>query len=405
MNKSILAGATTVATTLLITSQTMAGGLWLNEVGDFAGGRASAGASAGVDQASTIAHNPASSTRLQGDQLFVSGGAYLPDVKFDVEYTTPERGDNNGGSAGKTAPAASMAYVHNFDDSKWSSGIYLGGFAGAGLDYNNDWTGRHQATDVDLLLMILAPTLAYQLTDKLSIGGSLQGWYSRFEQRLALPSLTPGGNDGRVKVDGDDIGVAFTLGAMYELTDRSRIGIHYQSKIQAEWDGDIKVQPADLQVNSDTELDMAEYVRLSLHHDLNEQWAVDFTVGWDNWSTLDNIFISGPNRGAGLPTKWHDTYHYAWGAQYKLNDKWMFTSGIAYDTNPVDARDRVPELPVDRQVRYAVGTQYQLRDNLAVGGYVNYADLGKARIHAEHWGGDYQNNGVIQLVVNANWTF
>jgi long-chain fatty acid transport protein len=403
MHKYILAGAATV--TLLGTSQAMAGGLWLNEFGDFAGGRASAGASAGVDEASTISHNAASSTRLEGDQLFVSGGAYLPEVKFDVEYTTPANGDNNGGSAGLIAPAASMAYTHHFDDSNWSAGIYLGGFAGAGLEYNDDWTGRYNATDVNLLLMILAPTVAYQLTDKLSVGASVQGWYSSLEQKLAIPRLIPGREDGRAKIDGDDTGAAFTLGAMYELTDRTRFGIHYQSEIQAEYSGNLKAKPSDLEVSTETELNMAEYVRLSIHHDLDEHWAVDFTVGWDNWSTLDNIFISGPNRGAGLPTRWHDTYHYAWGAQYQLNDKWAFTGGVAYDTNPVDARDRVPELPVDRQVRYAVGTRYQLGENLTVGGYVNYADLGKARIHAERWGGDYQENGVLQLAVNANWKF
>lgn len=403
MKKSLLAGA--IATAILGTSQATAGGLWLNEYGDFSAGRASAGASAGVDEAATIAHNPASATRIEGDQLFVSGGAYLPDVKFDVEYTSPKNGDNNGGSAGIIAPAASVAYVHNFDDTKWSTGIYLGGFAGAGLDYNNDWTGRYSATDVELALLILAPTVAYQLTDKLSLGVSTQIWYSTFEQKLAVPRLRPGLDDGRAKLDGDDTGTSFTLGAMYELSERTRFGINYQHKIDAKWDGNLKVKPSDLDVSTDTELTMATYVRASLYQQLDEHWSVNFTIGWDNWSDLDNIFIAGPNRSAGLDTNWHDTYHYAWGAEYQLNDKWAFTSGVAYDTNPVDARDRLPELPVDRQIRYAVGTRYQLKDNVTVGGYVNYADLGKARIHAEEWGGDYQENGVLQLAVNVNWKF
>jgi long-chain fatty acid transport protein len=401
MKKTVLAG-TTVAT-ILASCQAMAGGLWLNDFGDFAGGRASAGASAGIDGASTIAHNAASATRIEGDQLFVSGGAYLPDIKFDVEYTTPRLGDNNGGSAGKTAPAASMAYVHNFDDSKWSTGIYLGGFAGAGLTYNDDWTGRYNATDVNLLLMILAPTVAYQLTDRLSVGLSAQVWYSEFEQKLAVPRLRPGLEDGRAKVDGDDVGASFTLGTMYELSERTRFGIHYQSKIDAKWDGNLKVNPAGLEVSSDTELTMAEYVRAAVYQQLDDQWSVHFTIGWDNWSQLDNIFISGPERGAGLDTSWRDTYHYAWGAEYQLNDKWAFTSGVAYDTNPVDASNRTPELPVDRQIHYAVGSRYQLSSDLTVGGYVNYADLGKGRIKADRYGGDYQDNGVLQLSVFLDW--
>jgi len=403
MKKAILGCAVTAA--LVNTSNVMAGGLWLNEFGDFAGGRASAGASAGTDDAATIAHNPASSSRIEGDQLFVSGGVYLPDIQFDVDYSSQREGFDNGGDAGLTAPAASLAYVHNYDDSKWSTGVYLGGFAGAGLEYNDNWAGRYNATDVDLLLMMLGVTVAYEINDKLTVGAALQGWYSSLEQKLAVPRLRPGLEDGRAKIDGDDSGFGFTLGALYELDDRTRFGAFYQSELEPKYDGNLKLKPADLEVSTDTELNMAQYLRLSMHHDLDENWAVNLTIGWDDWSVLDNVFVSTERGGAGIPTKWRDTYHYAWGAEYRLNDRWDFTGGVAYDTNPVDAGDRTPELPVDRQIRYAVGAQYHLSDDMTVGGYVNYADLGKARIEAEKYGGKYQDNGVLQLAVNFNWAF
>ena len=71
----------------------------------------------------------------------------------------------------------------------------------------------------------------------------------------------------------------------------------------------------------------------------------------------------------------------------------------------MDAQDRNAQLPVDRQVRYAFGTRYTISDSLNVGGYVNYADLGRARIESKRWGGEYQDNGALQLVANLNWTF
>lgn len=100
MKKSILGCA--VAAVLVNASNTIAGGLWLNEYGDFSGGRASAGAGAGLDGAESIIHNPASSTRLKGNTLFASGGVMVPDIKFDLDYTTPELGTGNGGQAGET---------------------------------------------------------------------------------------------------------------------------------------------------------------------------------------------------------------------------------------------------------------------------------------------------------------
>ena len=142
-----------------------------------------------------------------------------------------------------------------------------------------------------------------------------------------------------------------------------------------------------------------------MHHDMDEQWSVNLTLGWDNWSALDNVLISSDRGNAGLPTRWRDTYHYAWGVQYKLNSKWELTSGVAYDTNPVDARYRTPELPLDRQLRYAAGARYQFSDTLTLGGYANYADLGKGRIDAKHFGGEYQQNAALQIAFNLNWTF
>jgi long-chain fatty acid transport protein len=411
MKKSIVACA--VAAVLVSAGNAVAGGLWLNEYGDFSGGRASAGAQAGVDDAATIAHNPASATRIEGSQLFVSGGVLIPKTKFDVEYSNPENGFDNGRDAGVTAPAASMSYVHDFGSDKWSGGIYFIGAAGAGLDYGNKWAGRYQATDVDLLIATVAPTVAYKLGDRLSIGASLQYWYADLDLKLNVPSVVPNREDGKASVNGDDTGFGFTLGAMYELTDRTRFGILYQSELQPKFHGDLKLRFPDgpitaaegVKVAADTELNMAQYVRLAMHHDMNEKWAVDFTIGWDDWNQLDNVFVSTNDGSLGIPTKWRDTYHYAWGTQYRLDKYWTLTTGIAYDTNPVDAQNRNAQLPVDRQVRVAAGARYEVKDSLSIGGYVNYADLGKARIEGERFGGKYDDNTLLQLMVNANWKF
>ena len=412
MRKSILACA--VAAALASAGNAMAGGLWLNEYGDFSGGRASAGGTAGVNDASTIMHNPASSTRLKGNQLFAAAGAYLPQVKFDPEYTTPELGSGNGGDAGEVAPAGGSAYVHDFDSDRWSAGVYALGLAGAGLDYDDDWVGRNQATKVDLLVAAVVPTLAYRVTDRLSLGVGVQYWYSNLNLHLRVPRIALEKEQVRASVNGDDTGFAVKLGSMYELTDRTRFGITYQSEIDPEYEGDLKlvapgggiVPPnAEASVSSTTELTLAEYARFAMHHDMDEQWSVSLTLGWDNWSQLGDVPLSTDNRSAAVPARWHDTYHYAWGAEYRLDQRWAFTSGVAYDTNPVDAQNRNAQLPVDRQVRYAFGTRYTLSDSLNVGGYVNYADLGSAKIESKRWGGEYQDNGALQLVANLNWTF
>ena len=97
MSRRLCVCATVIA--LCHAGGAVAGGLWLNEFGDFSGGRAAAGAAAGVDEAITIVYNPASITSLEGNHLFAAGGAYVGKSKFKTSYKSP---GNDGGDGGGT---------------------------------------------------------------------------------------------------------------------------------------------------------------------------------------------------------------------------------------------------------------------------------------------------------------
>ncbi len=398
---------------LVVPGGVSAGGLWLNEFGDFSGGRAAAGAAAGVDEAMTIAYNPASITLLEENQLFVSAGVIMGEMEFDPGYSSPGNGTGDGGDAGETFPGGSLAYVHDLGSERWSAGVALGGLSGAGFDYDDNWVGRYQATEVSLLIMALSPTVAYKVNDHLSLGVSVQAVYGDLNLDFAVPRQLPVAQDGAGSLDGDDLKAAFALGALYEVRPGSRFGLFYQSEVDLKFDGDVKVNvPFDplgegtelaRSVATDTELTLAEYARFSIHQDLDDRWGVGLTLGWDNWSALDNILVSTQDGEAGIPTRWKDTWHYAWGIQYKLNDRWDLTGGIAYDNNPVRARDRNAQLPVDRQIRYALGARFRPSESIRVGGYINYADLGNAKINAQRFGGEFDSNSALALTVNLSW--
>jgi long-chain fatty acid transport protein len=402
MKKTIL--RTAVITALFGATQAQAGGLWLNQFGDFASGRSSAGAAAGVDEAAAIIHNPAAGTRIEGSQLFGAVGAIIPDVEFDIDYSDRISGDGDGGSAGLNAPAGSVAYTNDLGTEDWSFGIYFAGLAGAGLEYDSGWVGRFQNTEVELLMAAIAPTVGFQVTDNFSIGASLQYYYATLDFELELPSL-PNRPAGTATLDGTDDDLGFTLGAIYEFSDSTRLGIKYQSELDADFDGKLKIKNniADARATSNTEMTLAQIVRVGLHHDLDDQISLGFTIGWDDWSAMEDVFVSLPEVEAGLARNWDDTYHYAAGVAYSATPEWDFTMGIAYDTNPVSSHDRTADMPIDRQVRYTGGARYKLRDNLTVGGYLNYTDLGSARISTERWGGEYGTNQVFEFSVYLNW--
>ncbi|GAB3109901.1 hypothetical protein G8770_21980 [Aestuariicella hydrocarbonica] len=387
-------------------SQAFAGGLWLNEYGDFSGGRASAGAAAGVDDASTMLHNPASMTRLKGSQLSVTAAALQPSLKFSQERGSASGpGGGNGGDAGVFSPSGGVFYVSDVDSERWDMGIYFSGLAGNGLEYDDGWVGRYQATESSLMIAALAPTIAYRISDRLSVGGSFQIYAASLNVELRTPPLPASGKAGRVALDGTDVDGGYTLGVLYELSDTTRLGINYQSELDPDYSGDLELKGTPLSIETNTELVMAQKVRLGVHHQLNERLSLEFTLGWDDWSALDQVFVSTQIVSGGLQKKSRDTTHTALGFQYQLSDHLKMTSGVSYDTNPIDADYRTADLPLDRQVKAAAGLEYQPDTSWKLAAYANYTDLGSNKINAATWRGEYDTAALYQLGFSFSWMY
>jgi long-chain fatty acid transport protein len=390
---------------LLLTSLTVptfAGGLYINEFGTPSMGVANAGAQAVASDASTAFHNPAGMTRIAGKELMLSIGALYSTVKFDSDSSTPIPG-SNGGDAGSPAPILGQFYVHSLTE-RLKFGVNLISMTGAVLDYNDNWAGRYLNTEVTLLSITLNPTLAYRITDWLSIGGGPQIMYADFDFKLKAPPPT---GIGEVEIDGDDITFGYDLGVMVEISNRTRFGVVYQSEIEPKFSGDVELRSGAVNADAgtDTTITLAQFVRASMYHEISDQWALLGTIGWEDWSAFDNVNISTGRGSGNIPRDWHDTYKFAAGVHYRPGDKWLLQLGFAYDTSPVDSDDRTPDMPMDRQIRYALGTQYKWSENLSVGSQFVYADYGDAKIRNPLLRGDYEHNDIFFFALNLNWKF
>jgi long-chain fatty acid transport protein len=365
-------------------------------------GTAGAGGEAWANDASTAfaLHNPAGMTHLEGHQLSLGVGLGQIDTEFDANANTPFGGGNGGDAAGLVPLLGSHGVLSLTEDLKLGFSVFS--VAGAALDYNNSWTGRFQAQEVSILTVTANPTVAYRVTDWLSVAGGVMVTYADLDFKLAAP---PGGA-GSAKIDGDDVTHGFNFGALVELSPRTRIGAVYVSEQEIDFDGNLKVNPAGINVGSTTSLNLAQAVRVGAYHDIDDQWAILGSVGWEDWSTMDSLFVN-TNGGAGnIPRNWNDTYHFSIGAHYKPVEDWLLQAGVTYDTSPVDAKDRTADMPIDRQIRFALGAQHQLSETMTVGGAVEYVDLGSARISDPNTlTGDYQTNRAFFFALNANFKF
>ncbi|MBW2408753.1 MAG: outer membrane protein transport protein [Deltaproteobacteria bacterium] len=381
-------------------SVSTAGGLYLNEFGTPSMGVAGAGANAVASDASTSFHNAAGMTRIKGNELMGTAGLLNATVKFDPDADTPIPG-GDGGNAGGPAPIIGGFYVHSLSD-KWKLGANLITITGAVLDYDDDWTGRYLNTEVTLLTMTLYPSIAYRVNKWLSLGGGPQIMYADLEMKSKAP---PPNGSGEVTIDGNDVAFGFGLGALVEVSERTRFGLVYQSEIEPEFDGDVSVDPIGLQVATDTKITLARFIKFSGYHELNDQWALLGTIGWEDWSAFKDVNISTGSGSQTIPRNWDDTWKFAAGVHYRPVEKWLLQLGFSYDTSPVDSDDRTPDMPIDRQIRYATGVQYKWSDRLSTGAQFVYADYGKSKIDNNLLKGDYKQNDIFFFALNANWKF
>jgi long-chain fatty acid transport protein len=393
----------TILLLMILPQQLLAGGLYLNEFATPSMGTAGAGSAAWANDASTAFHNAAGMTRLSGDQIMAGAGFFYSETKFNPSSDTPNDG-GGGRDAGGVAPYGTAFYTHSIsDDLKF--GFNIGSVSAAALDYSNSWTGRYQCQEVDILTMGFNPAIAYRINEHFSVGAGFGLFYGDLTIDVAIPSILPDRPDGKAKIDGDDWETTFDLSVMYEITEQTRVGVTYWYGVDYSFSGDLKIDPIDAKVGSDTDLTLPQIIKASFYHQFDDKIAFVGSFGWEEWSKLDTVNVSVSKGTAKLPKNWDDTWHYSGGVHYRISDPWLLQFGMAYDTSPVSSGDRTADMPIDRQIRYAVGALYTYSEKLTFGGALEYLDYGDATINSDNLIGDYNQNHLIVTGFNVNYKF
>ncbi|MDH4007906.1 MAG: outer membrane protein transport protein [Desulfuromonadales bacterium] len=406
----------------LMPLSTNAAGLWLYEQATPDMGSASAGRAALAMDASTASVNPAGMTRLDRSQLLAGFQMLYVDTKFDTDFA--QFGGGDGGNAGGWVPAASFSYVHKVSPDL-SVGVSVGSFFGLGLDYGKSWAGRYYVQEADFLTIGVNPGIGYRVNQQLSIGAGVSAVNSRLYQKTAirnLPTLqNPNPDDGQLKLEDDDWGFGYNLGVLYEPNQVSRFGLTYRSEIDLEYKDTASLKGLQLPLSGianivglvgsqlDMEMNLPQAVMLSAYHRLTERLAILGNIGWQEWSSFGESSLSlssEETKDLNLDRDFDDTWHFALGFQYQIDDPWLLSVGIAYDESPVSDSNRTPDMPLDRQWRYATGIQYDLSQEMTIGCAYELLDAGDAEISQNRGAlagaieGDYSSNYIHFFNVN-----
>lgn len=318
-------------------------------------GNAYAGAAAVAGDASTVYFNPAGMTLLPDSQVVVAG--HLIKLKAEFSGTvSPAIGGGEGGDAGDVSFVPNAYFAHRLSPDL-NVGLGVNAPFGLKTEYDANWIGRLQAIKSDLTTVNVNPSIAYKVSDQVSIGAGVNLQY------LETELTNSAGPAGVAAVKGDDYGWGFNLGALWQLSPSTRLGLAYRSEIDFDLEGDASFSalPA---LNGDVtaKTTMPDSASLSLFQKLSPAWDLLADVSWTGWSDFDELAVY---RTSGTllsytPENWDDTLRYSVGATWHASEKLSLRGGVAYDEAPVSDAHRTPRIPDGARTWVAVGGQYRL---------------------------------------------
>jgi long-chain fatty acid transport protein len=330
-------------------------------------GRAFAGSAAAAEDASTIFFNPAGLTYLDRTEVDMGLNYIKPKSKFDndgsnINGVIPISG-GDGGDAGHEAFVPNFYLSHPVSD-KVTLGLGISAPFGLVTEYKEDWVGRYLAVKSEMLTVNFNPSIAIKATDKLSLGFGVSAQYIDVEltKTVQVPS------DAEVKLQGDDWGYGYNLGLIYQVTDHTRFGLSYRSKISHNLKGDGTLDALNVDEDISADLDLPETVSLAVHHKLNDKWALMADATWTRWSRFEELVVNSDGiLSTEKPENWENSMRYGIGLNYQHSDKWQFRAGIAYDETPIPNKDfRTARIPDSDRKWVAVGASYQYSDNIVI---------------------------------------
>lgn len=301
-----------------------------------------AGSAAVADNASTNYYNPAGLTQLGGFQF--SAGVVGSRANIDFKDRGSSQAGNNGGNAGN-----GLALGNVYVSAPLANGLYFGfgistPFALAN-DYASGWHGDVQARKSDIAAVNYNPSLAYRVSDKVSLGVGLN--YQKLDVDLSTSAY---------RFKADDTGLGWNAGALFTLSPAMKVGVAYRSAIDYTLAGTHSVNGT-----AKADIKLPDSFTLSVWQQVSDHWEAMGDLSYTNWSTLDNLNIRAAN-GALTTESYHfkDSWRFAWGAAYKASDLLKLKFGVAYDRSPVrNSGERNARTPDGDQLWLSLGGQWQ----------------------------------------------
>ncbi len=425
----------------IVSSQAWSAGFQLNEFSTSGLGRAYSGEGAVADNAGSGSRNPA--TIMMFDRPTMSMGAIFVDPGVNINGTSPSGQSLNAKNIANTAWVPNLHFISPINE-HFGWGASITSNYGLATEYGDNYAAGSLGGTTDLETLNFNLSGAYRLDQHWSFGLGLDAVYAKakieryagdaglmaaakypaYARYLNVPAYT------RIAdLEGDQWGLGWNAGILYELDKNNRYGFTYRSEVKIDFKGDYKSSlppssalPATIQtiyagmglpagtngqrINGALTLNLPEMWELSGYNRVAPKWAVHYSLTYTSWSQFQELRATGDSGNVLFQKdeKYHDAMRIALGTTYYLNDNWTLRSGIAFDDSPVPSATRSISIPDQDRLWLSAGATYAFTKDASV-------DVGVSYMHGQHvtlkeGPYEFKSEGTAWLYgANFNYTF
>ena len=368
--------------------QLYASGFQINENGARAMGMGGAFVGLADDPSATF-FNPAGIVQLPG--LHFSLGATY--IKPSSTFTGPTPSTTESKLKDRFFYPANFYVTYEAGNDFWLGFAFNDPF-GLGTEWEDNWVGKYRTTKTEIRTFNFSPTVAYKISNEISVAAALTVSYADVEIAKKLPVVLRSTNpptilpDANLDLKGTSTSIGATAGIFYKPSKEFSLGLSFHSPIKYKFKGDAATTlgagtPASLAPtlskalpygNISAPLTAPMVLTLGGAYHPCECLVITADFQYNAWSSYDKLEITfdtwkDPTNGSNISTSTRDyknSFIARVGGEYKVNNDLAVRLGFLYDKNPVKDERLDPTLPDADRIGLNFGIGYKLTQNLSV---------------------------------------
>ena len=356
-----------------------------------------------ADDPSAILHNPAGLTQLKGTNMYSGVAAVIP----STEYKSPSGASEETDFKVFFPPHIYISSDFDMENMVVGLGVFSP-FGIGGRYWSKRGLTRYLSTESTIATISVNPTLAWQVTPKLSVGLGVYYLHSLNTAEKMVDQSMLGAKDGKFSLDADGGGWGYNLGILVAPFEKLSLGFAFRSKVSVDQEGDAELkniapalQPlfggSKYKTDVDTTVDLPEIVSFGIAYKPTTKLTLGFDVEWLKWSRFDQQTLDFKHEvpGAGfsdilIDLDWDDQWLIKFGIEYYLNKKFALRTGYAFIETPVPEHTLCPANPDADAHNFSIGFGYKT-GKWIVDGFYSAGIYKDRKVNNDILSGEYEN--------------